>query len=177
MARMAAERERLLTVDPLNYGYAPHAGQLEVHRSTRDETLLIAANRWGKTVTGMREVLWRATGTHPYKTLKPHKVIWCGFVDFGFYIRNTKRVFDQWCPRQYLIQFHESEKWAKFKRKDGGTCIVHFLSYESGRETWQGSAVDFIWLDEELPQDIYHEALTRLIDRRGQILLTQTPVS
>lgn len=177
MTALVAERERLLTSDPLNYGFKPHAGQMAVHKSTADEILLVAANRFGKSMAAMREVLWRATGTHPYKKTKPCRVIWCGFVDFGFYLKVTKRLFEEWCPKDYLIQFHESEKWARFKRRDGGTCTIYFLSYESGRMSWQGAGVDFIWLDEECPQEIYQEAVARVIDRRGQILLTFTPVS
>jgi phage terminase large subunit-like protein len=177
VVQWAGERERLLRDDPLNYGFPPHQGQLQFHRSAAKEVFLVAANRWGKSVSGIREVLWRATMTHPYKPNRPHDVIWCGFVDFGFYIKVTKRLFDEWVPRQYLIQFHESEKWAKVKRRDGGVCTIFFLSYESGRMSWQGGAVDCIWLDEELPQDIYHEATARVVDRRGDMLLTQTPVS
>jgi len=177
MEKWAQERARLMEEDPLNYGFPPHAAQLRVHRATHDEVFLVAANRWGKSVTGMRESLWRATGTHPHKKIKPHRVIWCGFVDFSFYNKVTKRHFQDWVPKGRLIQFHESEKWAKFKRSDGGTCTVYFLSYESGRESWQGGAVDFVWLDEELPEDIYQEASARLIDTRGQMLMTQTPVS
>lgn len=177
MTELAKERERLLREDPLNYGFKPHRGQLQVHKSDKDMTFLVAANRWGKSVTGIRETLWRAIGKHPHKKVRPHNMIWCGFVDFGFYLKVTKRLFDEWVPKGHLIQFHESEKWAKIKRVDGGTCTIYFLSYESGRATWQGAGVDFIWLDEELPQDIYQEALARVVDRRGQMLLTQTPVS
>jgi phage terminase large subunit-like protein len=177
MLEVAKERERLLRDDPLNYGYSPHPGQLQVHRSDADTTFLVAANRWGKSVTGIRETIWRAIGKHPYKKVRPHDMIWSGFVDFGFYLKVTKRLFDEWVPKKHLIQFHDSEKWAKIRRADGGTCMIHFLSYESGRKTWQGAGVDFIWLDEELPQDIYQEALARVVDRRGQMLLTQTPVS
>lgn len=171
------QQAELMVKDPLNYGYPPHEGQLQVHRSTSNEVLLIAANRWGKTVCGLREVLWRATGTHPYKKTKPHKVIWCGFLNFGFYNKTTKPAFDEWVPKEYLIQFHETEKWATFRRRDGGVCTVYFLSYMEGRESWQGGTVDYIWLDEELPYDIYKEASARLISTRGQMLMTQTPVS
>jgi phage terminase large subunit-like protein len=177
MAEWVGERERFLREDPLNYGFAPHPAQLQVHQSTKNEVLVIGANRSGKSTLAMREVLWRATMTHPYKEVRPCEVIWCGFVDFGFYNKVTKRLFDEWVPKNYLIQFHETEKWAKLKRKDGGTCVIFFLSYESGRMSWQGGAVDFIWLDEELPLEIYQEASARLVDRRGQMLLTQTPVS
>jgi phage terminase large subunit-like protein len=177
VSEWAAERERILREDPLNHGFPPHAGQLRVHESTKDEVLVIGANRSGKSTTGIREVLWRATMTHPYKKTRPCDVIWCGFKDFGFYIRITKRLFEEWVPKGRLIQYHESEKWARVKRSDGGVCTLYFLSYESGRMAWQGGAVDFMWLDEELPQEVYHEATARLIDRRGQLVLTQTPVS
>jgi phage terminase large subunit-like protein len=177
VAEWAAEREKILRDDPLNYGFPPHAGQMKVHLSEKNEVLTIGANRSGKSTAGIREALWRATMTHPYKKTKPCDVIWCGFVDYGFYLKVTKRLFEEWVPKGRLIQFHESDKWARMKRSDGGVCDIFFLSYESGRAAWQGGAVDFMWLDEELPQDVYHEATARLVDRRGQLLLTQTPVS
>jgi len=177
MKKWGEQQSRLMADNPLIHGLPPHEKQLDVHKATHDEVMLVAANRWGKSFCGMRETLLRATGLHPYKKIRKHKTIWCGFVDFGFYLRTTRPTFDKLCPVNHLIQFHESEKWAKFKRVDGGTCTVHFLSYESDRKSWQGSAVDFIWLDEELPEEIYKEASARLIDSRGQMLLTQTPVS
>jgi phage terminase large subunit-like protein len=177
LAEWAEEKARLMRADPLNHGFTPHPGQLEVHSSKSKEVLLVAANRFGKSVTGMREALWRATGTHPYKKVRPHEVIWCGFVDYGFYNKVTKRLFREWCPKDSLIAFHEAEKWAEIRRSDGGVCSIYFLSYEMGRESWQGGKVDFVWLDEELPEDIFREAYARVIDARGDLLLTQTPVS
>jgi phage terminase large subunit-like protein len=176
LAGWMKEREKALRDDPLNYGYPPHSAQLRVHQSTANEVLVVGANRSGKSTGSMREVLWRATMTHPYKRVRPCEMIWCGFVDFSFYLKVTKRLFDEWMPKQYLIQFHESEKWAKVKRRDGGVCTIYFMSYESGRATWQGGAVDYMWLDEECPQEIYHEATARLVDRRGGMLLSQTPL-
>jgi phage terminase large subunit-like protein len=173
----AKEKQRLIHADPLNHSFPPHQGQTKVHDSAAKEVFLVAANRWGKSVCGIREVLWRARGSHPHKNVRMHDVIWCGFVDYGFYNKVTKRLFEQWCPKEHLIHFHESEKWAKIRRIDGGVCTIFFLSYEMGRESWQGGAVDMIWLDEELPEDIYSEASARLIDKRGDMLLTQTPVS
>lgn len=168
---------RRMREDPLRYGVPPHVGQEEMHCAEGQHTLLISANRWGKSWALMREALWRATHTHPYRRLRPHNVIWLGFPDFPFYLKVTKRIFDAWCPKKYLLQFHESEKWAKFRRSDGGECTIFFLSYDSGREKWQGGAVDFVGLDEEHPEDIYNEATARLIDTRGHMLQTLTPVS
>lgn len=44
--------------------------------------------------------------------------------------------------------------------------VVAFKAYEKGREKWQGPTVDGVWFDEEPPQDIYTEGLTRT--NRGQ---------
>jgi phage terminase large subunit-like protein len=173
----AKEREELARVDPLNYGFDPHEVQLRLHRSTSQEILFVAANRVGKSTAGMREVLWRATGTHPHKKVRPHEQIWCGFPDYPFFLRHTLRMYRAWYPRDRLVEYNKAEKWATFRREDGGTCQVFFVSYDSGRDKWQGAAVDFIWLDEECPQEIYEEANARLADSGGDLLMTQTPVS
>lgn len=171
------EEVRRVKGDPLTYGFPPHEGQERVHRSDHEFRLMIAANRAGKSTTGMREVLWHATMTHPYQPNQPMDNIWVGFPDFGFYRRVTRELFMQWCPKGALIQFHETEKWATIKRADGGTCTLHFLSYDSEREKWQGASVDFAWLDEECPEDIFRETVARLVDRNGRMLMTLTPVS
>jgi phage terminase large subunit-like protein len=177
MLEWGKEQQRRALVDPLNHGFKPHQSQLKVHRSLSKESLFVAANRIGKTTTGMREALWRATGTHPYKHTRPHTQIWCGFPDYPFFLRTTLPMFRKWAPRDSLIEYNKSEKWASFRRPDGGVCTIFFVSYDSGRDKWQGAGVDFIWLDEECPQEIYEEAIARLIDSGGEMLLTQTPVS
>lgn len=163
--------------NPLRFGFPPHGGQEQVHCSEHDHILTISANRWGKSTAGIREALWRATHTHPYKDIKRHRVIWCGFPDYPFYVRVTERLFNFWVPRAYLLDFHETKKRATFRQEGGGVCDMYFLSYDSGRDKWQGGAVDFIWLDEEHPEDISKEAMARLIDTRGTMLRTLTPVS
>ena len=40
---------------------------------------------------------------------------------------------------------------------------------------WQGRSVDCIWLDEEPSRDIYSQAVTRTLDRRGMVYMTFTP--
>lgn len=175
--RWTKKQEQEAKDDPLNHGFRPHPSQMKLHVSTAHEALFVAANRVGKSTGGMREALWRATGTHPYKEVKPHEAIWCGFPDYPFYRRTTLRIFKRWCPRNRLLSFDKTEKVAIFRRSDGGICEVFFVSYDSGRDKWQGAAVDFIWLDEECPLDIYEEAMARLVDSGGDILMTQTPVS
>ena len=62
------------------------------------------------------------------------------------------------------------------KHVRGGTSILQFKSYSQGREKWQGPTLDFVWYDEEPPQDIYLEGLTRTNKTQGPNALTFTPL-
>lgn len=58
----------------------------------------------------------------------------------------------------------------------GDLSVVQLKSYDQRREAFQGTAQDFIWLDEEPPEDIYTECLLRTMTTNGLILLTFTPL-
>ncbi|HVP57321.1 MAG TPA: terminase family protein, partial [bacterium] len=64
--------------------------------------------------------------------------------------------------------------------KTGGNSTVHFMSYEMGREKWQGDTLDFVWFDEEPPEDIYSEGKTRTQagdnNKGGMVFVTFTPL-
>ncbi len=62
------------------------------------------------------------------------------------------------------------------QRAGGGIATIYFKSYEQGRESFQGTAVHFIGLDEECPQDVYEECLTRCATVNGRIALYFTPL-
>jgi phage terminase large subunit-like protein len=55
--------------------------------------------------------------------------------------------------------------------------VTWFKTYEQGRESFQAASVDDILLDEE-PKDkgLYMECLARVLDRRGQVCLSMTPL-
>lgn len=61
-------------------------------------------------------------------------------------------------------------------RIGGGLTTLQLKSYLGGRETFQGTEVDIIWLDEEPPQDVYIECLLRTLTNKGQIMMTFTPL-
>lgn len=58
----------------------------------------------------------------------------------------------------------------------GGTSFIAFKSYDQGREKFQGTAKDGVSLDEEPPEDIYFECLTRLMTTNGLMICTFTPL-
>ena len=62
------------------------------------------------------------------------------------------------------------------QHRNGGISTLKFKSYEQGREKFQGDTLDFIWLDEEPPSDVYSECLARLTATGGMIYMTFTPL-
>ena len=62
------------------------------------------------------------------------------------------------------------------KHISGGTSRVTIKTYDQGRLRWQGETLDFVWFDEEPPEDIYFEGLTRTNARGGIVTLTFTPL-
>ncbi len=65
--------------------------------------------------------------------------------------------------------------WLSLSTLAGGNSSLFFKAYEMGVEKWQGRSVDCIWLDEEPSRDIYSQAVTRTLDRRGMVYMTFTP--
>lgn len=62
----------------------------------------------------------------------------------------------------------------------GGLSVLTFKSYEQGRESFQGTEQDLVWLDEECDEGIYNECLMRTMATGafagGIMLLTFTPL-
>ncbi len=58
----------------------------------------------------------------------------------------------------------------------GWENVLTFKSYEEGRASFEAEEVDWIWLDEEPPKDVYDECKTRLLTSHGLILTTFTPL-
>ena len=58
----------------------------------------------------------------------------------------------------------------------GGLSKIGFKSCDQGREKFQGTSLDFVWFDEEPPLDIYLECRMRVLDKKGDIFGTMTPL-
>jgi phage terminase large subunit-like protein len=57
-----------------------------------------------------------------------------------------------------------------------GVSVLGFKSYDQGRAKWQGATLDFVWFDEEPPEDVYIEGLTRTNATGGIVWITMTPL-
>lgn len=63
------------------------------------------------------------------------------------------------------------------KHVTGKRSVAQLKSYDQGREAWQGTEKQGVWLDEEPPMPIYTEALTRTMTTGGLVLCTFTPMN
>jgi phage terminase large subunit-like protein len=62
------------------------------------------------------------------------------------------------------------------KHERGGLSEITLKSYDQGRESFQGTNRDLVWLDEECDREIYVECLLRTMTTNGIMLLTFTPL-
>lgn len=64
----------------------------------------------------------------------------------------------------------------KIRHRTGRWSTLGLKSYQQGRGSFEGTAKDGIWLDEEPPQDVYGECLIRTATTNGIVMLTFTPL-
>ena len=162
---------------------------------TYTERAFIAGNRTGKSIAGAFETTCHATGMYPdwWEGKRFHKplMIWVGgdtattcrdiiqnkllgaTGDFGSGMIPKDRIIDTKTRRN----IPDGIEIIYVKHVSGGTTTIVLKTYEQGRASWQGSEVDFIWIDEECPEDVYSEAIIRLMTTQGSIILTFTPLS
>lgn len=153
----------------------PVGKQAEFHRSPAMERVVLAGNRSGKTHCGAREAAFWLLGCHPFRKVPAAAKGWAICLD-----RDT--AIDILIPK--VLEFIPEELQCdppytrgdvpELRVKTGG--VLRFKSAASGRAKFQSAAIDFAWADEEQPEDIIEETRTRLIDRKGSMWMTLTPL-
>ena len=170
-----------------NAGKRKHKKQMAFHRSKKRNRWVFGGNRSGKTECGAVETVWMARGNHPYRKNRKNT--------FGWVVSLTAQVQRDVAQKKvlrYLRRDWIADIVMTSGRKDspeagvidqifvknvfGGVSIIGFKSCDQGRERFQGSSLDYVWFDEEPPQDIYEECLMRVADRAGDIFGTMTPL-
>jgi phage terminase large subunit-like protein len=176
--------------------YSPYEKQKEFHRDgTRySQRLLGAGNQTGKTYCGSREMAMHLTGRYPDGwdgiVFDEPVVAWVAGVS-GEVIRDTTQkllvgrmqepesIGTEAIPKDCIIETVRALgvkhllDHVKVRHASGGTSLCFFKSYEKGREKFQGESIDIIWFDEEPPEEIYSEGLTRTNNgQHGQKAMT-----
>jgi phage terminase large subunit-like protein len=170
-----------------NSGEIKHEKQLAFHKCPKKNRWVFGGNRSGKTECGAVEAVYMARGIHPYRENRNNV--------FGWVVSLSQQV--QRDVAQAKVLHYLNPSWIedvtmlsgkkdslkygvidqiRIKNVFGGTSIIGFKSCDQGREKFQGSSLDFVWFDEEPPKDIYDECVMRVLDKKGDIFGTMTPL-
>jgi len=181
--------------------YPKHMAFITAGATTR-ERCFMGGNGVGKTVLGADETACHATGRYPdwwkgYRFDRPIEAWAAGKTN-----ETTRDIIQKetlfgpikWngrikglagtglIPREDIGQI----TWKRgipdlidsvqIKSRFGGWSELGLKSYEQGRGSFEGTAKDVFWGDEEPPLAIYTEASMRLMTKRGLTILTFTPL-
>lgn len=189
------------------FSYGPYDWQKDFHAVGVDnqERMLSAGNRTGKTYSGAAEVAFHLTGLYPdwwqgFRLKKP-PLVWVGsqtneqsrdvtqkellggldedwghgaIPKFALGKYNTRQAGIGDVVDTVDVTWHHNNDESKPAKKKSK---LQFKSYEQGWKKFQGTAPDFIWLDEEPDYKIFTECQTRMGTSRGRMIVTFTPLS
>lgn len=176
--------------------YQPYAKQAEFHAmgAEKRERMLSAGNQLGKTLSASAEVAIHLTGDYPAwwagkRFGRPTS--WLAGSESGELTRRgVQRLLFGSDPKtdagtgMIPGDAIESISWsrhvnelideARIRHVSGGLSKISLKSYDQGRGKWQADTVDGVWFDEEPPEDIYFEGITRTNVSFGPVIVTCT---
>lgn len=159
-----------------------------------NERTFMAGNRCGKSIAGAFEAACHATGDYP--------VWWTGRTfdspTHGWAVGSTARATRDTAQKELIgpigawgTGMIPKDRIGKFwalsgvpqgidviqvKHKSGGWSTIGFKNYEQPLAAFYGTALEWAWLDEECPQDVYNEILIRTMTTNGLVFNTFTPL-
>ena len=177
----------ILPLSKYNTGNIIHKKQIEFHKSNKRNRWVFGGNRTGKTECGAIETIWLSLGIHPYKQNKQSTECWVVSLSQRVQKEVAQSKILKYLPKTNIKEIIMTSG----KKSDAENGIIEciivnntfgniskiwFKSCEEGREKFQGASLDFVWFDEEPPEDIYNECKMRVLDKSGEIFGTMTPL-
>jgi phage terminase large subunit-like protein len=156
--------------------------------------LLMAGNQQGKSTAGSAETAMHLTGLYPpgwkgHRFQKPIRAWAAGDTTVTTRDIVQRKLLGEpgqlgtgMIPKSLILDIvaargiGETADFVTIRHALGGTSYLAFRTYEQGRRKWQGETLDWIWFDEEPPNDIWTEGLARLSSTSGLALITFTPM-
>lgn len=170
-----------------NTGKVKHKKQIAFHKCKKRNRWVFGGNRSGKTECGAVECLYMARGIHPYRKNKDGVFGWV--VSLSQQVQRDvaqekilKYINPDWIVDVTMLSGKKDNLKSgvidqiKIKNAFGGVSTIGFKSCDQGREKFQGASLDFVWFDEEPPKEIYDECRMRVLDKKGDIFGTMTPL-
>lgn len=195
------EKENREKFNKLSY-FKPYPWQEKLLNSSKEnkQTLLMAANRVGKSFTGAANIAFHATGLYPdwwqgqkwdqpitiwvagvssestrdilqQELLGPpddHSQRGSGMIPQDCILETTRRPQVPNALQSVLVKHHTNGEY------DGNTRIM-FKSFEQGEQKFMGSSVHEVWLDEQPPDGLFTQCVTRTANTGGNVTMTFTP--
>lgn len=180
-------KNKVINLDKYNKGSRIHYKQLMFHKARERNRWVFGGNRSGKTECGAVETVWMVRGIHPYRPNKANVSGWVVSVTYEIQrevaqSKILKYIEPEWIEDIVMMSGRKGSPdygvidYILVKNVFGGISTIGFKSMDQGREKFQGASLDFVWFDEEPPQDIYEECRMRVMDRCGDIFGTMTPL-
>ena len=162
--------------------YVPNIRQVEVHRSPARTNLYIGGNRSGKSTVGAMELCFHLTRKYPDYFAKarrfthPIKAVVVA-TEYPIIDRVIEPKLMAYLPTAYIKKMRRTPQGflSKLVCTDGST--VDFLSNEMDDLAFESADWDFYWGDEPQKKTKFFAIQRGLVDRRGQTLLTFTPLT
>lgn len=138
---------------------------------------MIGSNRCGKSEANTVEVCRYATDENPHKPKRGRTDGWVVSVtneaQREILQPKFKRYIFPYLARPPIMRPHDV--WDKLILKNGST--IGFKSCEMDVKTFQGTLLDYVSFDEEPEQKIYKECKARLLDKKGDLWISMTPLN
>ncbi len=181
------ERRNIAALYGYNTGRLVHQKQLEFHKSQKRNRWVFGGNRTGKTECGAVETVWLALGIHPYRPNRSEIECWVVSLSTRVQTEVAQAKILKYLPAKSIVNIVmvEGKKGAPqtgvikcilVRNSFGKISKIWFKSCEEGREKFQGASLDFVWFDEEPPEEVYRECQMRVLDKSGEIFGTMTPL-
>lgn len=181
------KKRNILPLKNYNTGKIVHKKQLEFHKSLKRNRWVFGGNRTGKTECGAIETIWLSLGIHPFRPNRMSTECWVVSLSQRVQKEVAQSKILKYLPKnviQEIIMTSGKKSDAEngiieciiVLNSFGNTSKIWFKSCEEGREKFQGASLDFVWFDEEPPEDIYNECKMRVLDKSGEIFGTMTPL-
>lgn len=195
LVTLLEERSRRASQNKLS-AYVPYTKQREFHAAGAHyrERLLMAGNQLGKTFCAGFEVAMHVTGQYPDdwvgRRFQKPIVAWVASETMEVSRDAAQRVLlgretergtgaipgDSITFIGKYPNVRGAASMCRVKHANGGESLIVFKSYDQGRAKFQGDSIHLFWPDEEPPEDIYTEGLTRTNATGGMVMMTFTPL-
>lgn len=170
-----------------NTGEKKHLKQISFHKCNKKNRWVFGGNRSGKTECGAVEVVYMARGCHPFREIKQATSGWV--VSLSMQVQRDvaqskilNYINPDWIVDVCMIKGKKDDykngiiDYILIENVFGSISKIGFKSCDQGREKFQGTSLDYVWFDEEPPQDIYNECRMRVLDKNGDLFATMTPL-